>query len=212
MKPSDLPTPVGLGSGLPLPLAYREADHFGSDAQSGVAAPSSCPLGDGAPSGTGHRLPVGRTFPRKSRDLPGYWAVLREHAEVDHPVGCGVASPYRRYRCCLHGDRAARHPRNGKFRGCFPPAYSLACLRIGLDVATHAARLTTDPPVTLWSDGTFTRWTTKLNFGCYRMSNLLPGQHCLVAPTSLPVFGGGSLNPGYGSGIACNAWDGRARL
>ena len=47
-----------------------------------------------------------------------------------------------------------------RFRGRFHPAYSLARLRIDAVVAFDAARLTTDLPVTLWSDGTLTRWTT----------------------------------------------------
>ena len=53
---------------------------------------------------------------------------------------------------------------NWYFEAISPPAYALAYLRIGPTVTVGAARLATDLPARLWSDGNSTRWTTLPNF------------------------------------------------
>ena len=76
--------------------------------------------------------------------LPGAWTVLLLRAVVVHPAGSGFPSPYwRGNRRGLQAKRHPQHPGRHNFRGCFPTAHTLACLRVARRVAAAGARLTT---------------------------------------------------------------------
>ena len=96
-------------------------------------------------------------------DLPGYWIALGEHAETNTPLDTSAPRPDGTAVVAF----TAINPlgvQNSYFEAISPPAYSLAYLRIGRNVAADAARLATDLLARLWSDGTLTRWTALPNF------------------------------------------------
>ena len=83
--------------------------------------------------------------------LPGAWTVLLLRAVVVHPAGSGFPSPYwRGNRRGLQAKRHPQHPGRHNFRGCFPTAHTLACLRVARRVAAAGAR-----PTTGWAGSPF---------------------------------------------------------
>jgi hypothetical protein len=91
-------------------------------------------------------------------DLPGYWIVLREHAVIEHPVG------WRRLASRGDGSAAfaATEPlgiqEDFVFGAAFPRPTRSRVYASPLGYLT-GARLAADLLATLWSGGTFTRWT-----------------------------------------------------
>ena len=86
MQPSDSLTPIGLGSGRPLPSAYLVA---GARSVPPGAAGCGCIPQTHSASEKGRRLSVGRFLHEEGEGLPGFWAVLFVRAVVEDPAGCG---------------------------------------------------------------------------------------------------------------------------
>ena len=151
-----------------------------SETQLGAAAPSSCPLGDGAPSGTGHRLPVDRSCSWKGRDLPGYWTVRHEHAEVEHPAGPTSPHPSGGAVAAFAASKPLGF-RQDLISGLHSPGL-LACVpthRRRRYLRRRKARYRPAGYALVGRD--FHPLDDELNFKRYRIASLLSDQHCLVA-------------------------------
>ena len=86
MGPSDSLTPVGLGYGLPLPLAYLSGRALSLGSMTPAPAYAS-------PSGLLTGSPSRRTSRRRSEGLPGYRTVLFIRAVLSNPAGCAGCQP-----------------------------------------------------------------------------------------------------------------------
>jgi hypothetical protein len=89
MRPSDFHTIIDLGSGPPSPLAYFEADTFGRGAQGHGYAVARIRFSNVVRQGRVTGSLLNRNLSKNGVALPGYWIVLREHAEVTHSAGLG---------------------------------------------------------------------------------------------------------------------------
>ena len=104
------------------------------------------------------------------------------------PLGAVSLPDSRESRSRLQANRRSRHPERFSFRGCFPTAHSLACLRIAGCVTASVARLATG-----WAGSPFAArglhpLDDEPNFMKSSHTSLPSDQPCLVAPKSLYAY------------------------
>ena len=97
--------------------------------------------------GSGRPWPVADPVPRATRrtkGLPGAWAVLFQRAVGSDPAGCAARlAPRVETAIAFRLHNALGTPNARSFVAVHPTAHSLACLRIGVFVTADAARLAT---------------------------------------------------------------------
>ena len=156
--------------------------------------------------GSGRLWPVADPVPRATRrtkGLPGAWAVLFQRAVGSDPAGCASRLAHRVETAIafrLHNALGTQNARS--FVAVNPTAHSLACLRIGVFVTADAARLATGVGGSPFTgrvshplDGEQSFMTSP-----HRHSPLtsLAWSHCATTPH----LGGGLLDRGHALAVA----------